>query len=240
MIIQGLQKMTLLDYPEHVACTVFLAGCDFRCPFCHNYELVDPSFFGKDEKALAMEGMTGDKFLDFLSTRKGLLDGVAITGGEPCLRDDLPDFIADIRDAGFQVKLDTNGNHPEMLRKLLDQRLVNFVSMDIKNSPAKYAKTTGLMGIDMDSIKESIQLLINGETPYEFRTTVISQFHEAGDFREIGELIRGAKKYYLQPFLEKETVPDRTLTAPALEEMREYLNIVFDFVEFASLRGIDE
>lgn len=246
MKIQGLQKMTLLDFPEHVACTVFLGGCDFRCPFCHNYELVErPSLSYPDDpmrdKDLdsGLEGITQEQFMDFLTKRRGLLDGVAITGGEPCLRKDLPEFIATIRDAGFLVKLDTNGNHPDMLGNLLRQNLVNFVSMDIKNSPEKYAETAGLMAIDLDPIKESISLLVNGDIPYEFRTTVMSKFHEDRDFHEIGKLINGAKKYFIQPFIDRDTVPDHSLEAPPLEDMRRFKDIASEYVEFVGLRGID-
>ena len=246
MKIQGLQKMTLLDFPEHVACTVFLGGCDFRCPFCHNYELVespsaaypDDPMRDKDSKT-GLEGITQDQFMKFLLGRRGLLDGVAITGGEPCLRKDLPEFIATVRDAGFLVKLDTNGNHPEMLGNLLKQNLVNFVSMDIKNSPAKYAETAGLMAIDMDPIKESVALLINGTVSYEFRTTVMSRFHIDDDFHQIGTFIKGAKKYYLQPFIDRDTVPDHTLEAPPLEDMRRFRDIASEYVEFVALRGIE-
>ena len=242
MIIQGLQKLTLLDFPEHVACTVFLGGCDFRCPFCHNYELVDPAYshdpMREKGEFIQEAGITEDQFMEFMEKRRGMLDGVAITGGEPCLRKDLPDFIARIRDAGFLVKLDTNGNHPDMLKLLLEQKLVNFVSMDIKNSPEKYARTAGLMAINMDSIRESIDLLINGEIPYEFRTTVIAQFHEEEDFHKMGEMIRGARKYFVQPFIDRDTVPDHSLTAPSLEELRRYVEIASGYVEKAELRGI--
>lgn len=246
MIIQGLQKMTLLDYPGHVACTVFLGGCDFRCSFCHNYELVDPAFFSYPDDPMSdksnsvkLQGITDEQFLDYLRTRKGLLDGVAITGGEPCLRNDLPEFIARIREEGFLVKLDTNGNHPDMLRKLIGQNLVNYVSMDIKNSPAKYAETVGLMAIDMDYIRESIDLLIMGGIPYEFRTTVIDQFHEADDFREIGEMIRGAEKYFIQPFVDRETVPDHSLSAPSIDDLRQYRDIASEYVKSVSIRGME-
>ena len=241
MVIQGIQKMTLLDYPGHVACTVFLGGCDFRCPFCHNYELVvgREGEYGEDFQPLSDPAMTEEEFFDFLLKRKGLLDGVAITGGEPCLRKDLPEFIAAIKDAGFLVKLDTNGNHPEMLKLLLNQKLIDYVAMDIKNSPKKYAETIGLMGINLESIMESISLLINGDVPYEFRTTVISQFHESEDFHEIGKMIQGAKKHYLQPFVDRDMVPDHSLSAPSHEELKEYLGISSKYVEFAAIRGLE-
>ena len=230
MKIQGLQKMTLLDYPGRVACTVFLGGCDFRCPFCHNFELVS----GSMPEALAEE-----EFFAFLAKRRGLLDGVAITGGEPCLRKDLPDFIATIREAGFAVKLDTNGNHPQMLARLTESGLVDYVALDIKNSPGKYAKTIGLPEIDLGPIDESIKLLMHGDVDYEFRTTVIREFHEARDFGEIGVWIQGAKRYFLQPFADRDTVPDHTLTAPDIDELYEFRDVSARFVENVEIRGID-
>ena len=178
MLIHGLQKMTLLDFPGHVACTVFLGGCDFRCPFCHNYELVD----GNSSPLLSSE-----ELFSFLRKRKGLLDGVAITGGEPCLRKDLPDLIKEIRKEGFLVKLDTNGNHPDVLSRILSEQIVDYVAMDIKNSPSKYGETIGMKGVDLNPIQESISLLLNSSIEYEFRTTVVNEFHEKNDFVEIGK-----------------------------------------------------
>ena len=230
MKIQGLQKMTLLDYPGRVASTVFLGGCDFRCPFCHNFELVSGPM---------PEALTEEEFFAFLDKRQGLLDGVAITGGEPCLRKDLPDFIACIRDAGFDVKLDTNGNHPRLLAQLLDRGLVDYVAMDIKNSPSKYAETIGLPEIDLVPIDESIKLIMQSGVDYEFRTTVVREFHDAGDFEEIGKWIAGAKRYFLQPFTDRETVPNQTLTAPDSDELHEFRDVSARFVENAEIRGID-
>ena len=231
MKIQGLQKMTLLDYPGRVACTVFLGGCDFRCPFCHNFELV---------VGPAPEAFSEEEFFAFLDKRHGLLDGVAITGGEPCLRVDLPDFIAKIRAAGFPVKLDTNGNHPRMLEHLLAEGLVDYVAMDIKNAPAKYAQTIGLASFDIAPVDESIHMLMDSGVDYEFRTTVIQQFHEAADFEEIGEWIKGARRYYLQAFADRDTVPNRSLSAPCTDDMGKYRDIVAKYVQIAEIRGIDE
>ena len=231
MKIQGLQKMTLLDYPGKVACTVFLGGCDFRCPFCHNFELVE---------GLMPTLMEDDEFFAFLGTRHGLLDGVAITGGEPCLRRDLPEFVAKIREAGFSVKLDTNGNHPAMLACLLDEGLLDYVAMDVKNSPGKYARTIGLPHIDLAPIEESVRLLMRGGVPYEFRTTVIREFHEARDFEEIGAWIEGAEQYFLQPYAQRDTVPDRSLSAPEPASLREFRDVSARFVKNAAVRGIDE
>ena len=230
MKIQGLQKMTLLDFPGKVACTVFLGGCDFRCPFCHNFELACGP---------APEAVTEEEFFAFLGKRRGLLDGVAITGGEPCLRRDLPQFAERIREAGFAVKLDTNGNHPQMLARLVEGGLVDYVAMDVKNAPSKYAETIGLPAIDLAPINESIALLLKGDVPYEFRTTVVREFHEAGDFEEIGAWIHGAERYFLQPFADRDTVPDRRLSAPDPDKLHRYREIAGRHVKLAEIRGLD-
>ena len=173
MKIHGLQKMTLLDYPGKVACTVFLGGCEFRCPFCHNADLLDPN---------APAQMDDEELLRFLKTRTGLLDGVAITGGEPLLRQDLPDLLVRIRDLGYLVKIDTNGNHPARLKRILDEGLADYVAMDVKNSPQRYGETVGIPGFDMTRISESIGILLSSDTEYEFRTTVVKQFHDEASF----------------------------------------------------------
>ena len=230
MKLQGLQKMTLLDYPGRVACTVFLGGCDFRCPFCHNFELVVgplPTYMEEDE------------FFAFLDKRHGLLDGVAITGGEPCLRRELPDFIARIKDAGFPVKLDTNGSNPTMLGSMLERGLIDYVAMDVKNAPAKYAKTVGLRDIDLAPINKSIALLKDAGIEYEFRTTVVRELHEAADFEQIGRWIEGADRYFLQPFESNDAVPDRTLSAPDPEQLHAFRDIAATYVKMAAIRGTD-
>ena len=230
MLIHGLQKMTLLDFPGHVACTVFLGGCDFRCPFCHNFELVVGPF---------PPAIPEDEFFAFLGKRHGLLDGVAITGGEPCLRPDLPEFIGKIRDAGFKVKLDTNGAHPQMLARLLDAGMLDYVAMDIKNSRGKYALTVGLPQIDLAPIDESIRLLRASGIDHEFRTTVVRELHEPADFEEIGRWIAGAPRYYLQAFTPNDQVPDPTLSSPTPEQMEEFRAIAAPHVQLAAIRGTD-
>ncbi|MDO4193976.1 MAG: anaerobic ribonucleoside-triphosphate reductase activating protein [Erysipelotrichaceae bacterium] len=230
MKIHGLQKMTLLDFPGRVACTVFTGFCDMRCPFCHNYELVDGS---------APAIMTSDELFSFLSKRKGLLDGVAITGGEPCLNEELPDLLRKIRDMGFQTKLDTNGNHPQMLKRILDEGLIDYAAMDVKNSRAKYAMTIGLSRFDTKNIEESIDLLKHSDIDYEFRTTVVHEFHEDADFEEIGQMIPGAKHYFLQCFTDRDTVPFGNLTAPAQEDLERYAEIVRKYVKDTQIRGMD-
>ena len=228
MKLHGLQKMTLLDFPGHVACTVFLGGCDFRCPFCHNFELVDGT---------APAVMDDTEFFAFLEKRHGLLDGVAITGGEPCLHPDLPDFIRKIREMGFSVKLDTNGYHPALLKELLDENLVDYVAMDIKNSPEHYAQTVGLKELDLSPVRESVRLLMEGSVDYEFRTTVVDELHKEEDFRAMGKWIRGAKQYFLQPFTDRDTVPFAGFHAPSDEKLHTYADIMREFVPATAIRG---
>ena len=230
MKIHGLQTMTLLDFPGAVACTVFLGGCDFRCPFCHNFELVDGS---------AQPLMDDEELLSFLAKRKGLLDGVAITGGEPCLHVGLPDLLEKIRAMGFATKLDTNGYHPERLQEILNRGLVDYVAMDVKNSPAKYAATCGLETVDLDKVRRSIQLLMDGPADYEFRTTVVAEFHQAADFEAIGRMIRGARRYFLQCFTDRDSVPFGNLHAPSAQDLRAYADIVRPYVPDVNLRGVD-
>ena len=229
MKIHGLQKMTLLDFPGKVACTVFLGGCDLRCPFCHNAELIDGA---------APAVMEEEELLAFLKKRQGLLEGVALTGGEPLLRgDDLLRLAEKIRELGYPLKLDTNGTHPERLQKIIDRGLVSYVAMDIKNSPEIYAETCGLSQMDLAPVRESVSLLMEGRTDYEFRTTTMAELHDAESFRKIGEWIRGAKRYYLQKFTDRDTVPFEGFHAPADGEMAQYLAIAREYVPEAEIRG---
>ena len=230
MLIHGLQKMTLLDFPGHVACTVFLSGCDLRCPFCHNFELAE-------NKAPAL--MTDEEFFAFLKKRSGLLDGVAVTGGEPCLNAELPGFLKRCRDMGFMTKLDTNGHHPKMLERVLSEGLADYVAMDIKNSPRKYAMTAGVKHVDMDRIRSSIALLMGGDTDYEFRTTVVREFHEEDDLRQIGGMIAGAKRYFLQSFTDRDTVPFGGFSAPDRQTLEKYAAAAREYVPNTGLRGVD-
>ncbi|MBQ7058691.1 MAG: anaerobic ribonucleoside-triphosphate reductase activating protein [Firmicutes bacterium] len=230
MKIHGLQKMTLLDFPGHVACTVFTGGCDFRCPFCHNFELVDGS---------APPVMEDEELIAFLEKRKGLLDGVAFTGGEPCLQKNLPDLMRRVKSMGYAVKLDTNGNHPEMLRRMMEEGLVDYVAMDIKNSPEKYAMTAGLEKLDLSAVKESARLLMEGNVNYEFRTTVVAEFHEEEDFVVIGEWLKGAKAYYLQSFTDRDSVPFGNLHAPSREEIYTFCRTMQRNIPNTHVRGVD-
>lgn len=231
MDIQGLQKMTLLDFPGRVACTVFLSGCDLRCPFCHNSELIEP---GQAESV-----MTEEEFLSFLKKRKGLLDGVVFTGGEPLLRHELPELIRKVRDLGYPVKLDTNGNHPAQLKKVLSEKLVDYVAMDIKNCREKYAVTCGLETMPIEKIDESIHMLMEGGCNYEFRTTVVKQLHDRDSFIGIAEWIRGAKRYYLQSFTDRDTVLYDGFSAPDPKEIRAWADLVRPHVGLCEVRGVD-
>ena len=228
MKIHGLQKMTLLDFPGRVACTVFFGGCDFRCPFCHNWELLDGSCPPLLDDA---------ELLRFLEKRKGLLDGVCITGGEPLLQKELPQLAEKIKLLGYPLKLDTNGNHPDTLRTMLEGGLVDYVAMDIKNAPERYAETVGLPELDLAPVRESAAMLLGGTVDYEFRTTVIDQLHDEASFEAIGAWIQGAKRYFLQPFTDRDTVPFEGLSAPSDEKLGRYLEIVRPFVQEASIRG---
>ena len=228
MLIHGLQKMTLLDYPGRVACTVFLGGCGLRCPFCHNAGLIDGS---------AAPVMDSEELVAFLKKRRGLLDGVAVTGGEPLLRD-LSPLLSEIKALGYPVKLDTNGTRPDRLRSLIDRKLVDYVAMDIKNSPERYAETVGLAEFDLGPVYASIALLLSGGTDYEFRTTVVEEFHSRESFLSIGEMIRGARKYFLQPFTGRDGVPSPGLHAPAPAVIETYAKAVEPFVSSVSIRGM--
>ncbi len=230
MIIHGLQKMTLLDFPGKVACTVFLGWCDFRCPFCHNWELIDGS---------APAQLDDKELMAFLQKRRGLLEGVAITGGEPMLNKDLPQLLRDIRELGYMTKVDTNGNHPEMLERVLDEGLADYIAMDIKNSREKYAQTIGFEAFDTVNVEKSIHLIIGSGVGYEFRTTVVDELHDEDSFKGIGELIEGAGKYFLQKFTDRDSVPFGGLSAPSDDKMRKYLDIIRPYVKSASLRGVD-
>ncbi len=228
----GLQKLTLLDYPGHMACTVFTGGCNFRCPFCHNRSLV---FLNENDSEISEEDIFA-----FLKTRNKILDGVCITGGEPLLHKGIRPFIERVRDLGLKVKLDTNGSNYEALKGLIDDGLVDYVAMDIKNSPAKYALTCGLENIDLSQIEKSKDLLLEGKTEYEFRTTVVREFHEVGDFKEIGEWIRGAKNYYLQNFEDHGTCIRSGLSEADPDTLVKMKETAAPYVEHIDIRGIKE
>jgi len=202
MIIGGFQKLTLIDYPGKLATTVFTSGCSFRCPFCHNPELVVGT--GRD---LSLHNNSEKEFFEFLKKRKDKLQGVCITGGEPTIQTDIIEFIRKIKKMGFLVKLDTNGSRPDVLKKIIDLKLVDYIAMDIKNQPKNYAKTIGLVGNKnfcslLDRVKLSVDLIMYSKIPYEFRTTVVPGIHTPKDFLEIAKWIKGARVYWLQKYEE--------------------------------------
>ncbi len=230
-IFAGLQKLTLLDYPGKVACTLFTKGCNFRCPFCHNASLVLRS----DEQ----KTYGNDEILAFLKKRQGVLDGVAITGGEPTLMSGLYDFIKQVKELDYSVKLDTNGTRPDLLKRLVNDGLVDYVAMDIKNSPEKYAYTCGLPeSYDLSKIEESKNFLMEGKVDFEFRTTVAKPFHSEEDFQKIGEWLKGREKYFLQQFKDSGDIIGQEIYSFNESEMEKFLNILLPFVPNAQLRGV--
>ena len=232
MKIFGYQKTTLLDYPEHVAATVFTGGCNFRCPFCHNPELV----FG-DPKEFAMDPQ---EIFAHLNKRKGILDGVCITGGEPTLQPDLEDFIRQIKDLGYEVKLDTNGFAPKVLQKLLDAHLLDYVAMDLKATKEKYGLAVGIPALDISKIEESVEILLHCNIPYEFRTTVVKGIHEIEDFEAMAEWIAGCNAYYLQQFRDGDLIMKESgFSAFDVEEMQKMAEICGKHMKHVALRGVD-
>ena len=230
MNIQGLQKLTLLDYPGKMACIIFTAGCNLRCPFCHNSALViNPP---KESE------FSVDEILDFLKKRQGILEGVVITGGEPLLQNDLEDFIVKIREIGYSVKLDTNGTFPDRLRNLIDKGLLDYVAMDVKASPGGYPPSVGIGGYDVSKINESINLLLEGRVDYEFRTTVVREFHSIFDMKYLGEWLKGAKRHYLQAFKDSGELIGFGLSAVPKAEMDEMRKIMLEYVDLCEIRGI--
>ena len=236
MNIAGLQKMTLLDFPGKVACTVFFQGCNFRCPFCHNSGLLP----GQGQPL-----MDDEELLGFLEKRKGLLDGVCVTGGEPTLQRSLPQLLERIKALGYAVKLDTNGAQPQVLRELLESGLVDYVAMDIKNSREEYPKTAGMREELLPHVEESIRYLLSGKVEYEFRTTVVQQLHSAASIEAMGNWVcslgdgEKPKNWYLQSYVDRESVLEGGLSAPAKENMEKYSQILGLYTECISLRGVD-
>ncbi len=227
MKIYGLQKLTLLDFPEHTACTVFTAGCNMRCPFCHNASLVE----GRGE---AMEPA---EIMAFLKKRHGLLDGVAITGGEPLLQPDIAEFIKEIKSMGYAVKLDTNGSLPQKLKVLLDEKLLDYVAMDIKNSPDDYEKAAGCH-VDFEKIAESMVLLRESGTPYEFRTTVVKGIHTEESLKGIAAILKPADKWFLQQYVDSGDILGNGTDAFTPEEMRALHAAVISVFPNTTLRGL--
>ncbi|MCI8281495.1 MAG: anaerobic ribonucleoside-triphosphate reductase activating protein [Lachnospiraceae bacterium] len=231
MNIQGLQKTTLLDYPKHVAATIFFGGCNFRCPFCHNGNLVlSPNttpVYGPDD------------VLTFLEKRKGILDGVCITGGEPTLQTELVPFLSEIKKLGLSIKLDTNGYQPQILKELCQNGLVDYVAMDIKGTPEKYAKICGLSNMDVSRIVDSAAFLLGGSVAYEFRTTVTREFHQKEDFAAIASWLAGADAYYLQSYQFSPQVISPRFSAYTIKELTSFQNLLFRTISHVEIRGTD-
>lgn len=231
MQLSGLQKLTLLDFPGKMACTAFTAGCNFRCPFCHNASLVTGDL-------AALPKMSESEFFSFLEKRQGILEGVCITGGEPTLQKDILSFIKKINALGFAVKLDTNGARPDVLKEILDSGAVSYVAMDIKNSKAEYPKTVGIENFDITPVLESVNLLKNGKTPFEFRTTVVSGLHTPESIREIGEWIGAVDNYFLQSFVDSGDLICEGFVGFDQKTMQNLLNVIKPLVPSTKIRGI--
>ena len=229
MIIKGLQKLTLLDYPGKMACTVFTAGCNFRCPFCHNASLVT----NIDEERISEE-----EFFSFLQKRQGIIEGVCITGGEPTLQPDLKEFLKKIKDLDYSIKLDTNGYRPEVLKDVVNSGFVDYVAMDIKNSQAKYALTCGIENLDVAKINESVEFLMSGVVDYEFRTTIVKELHTEDDIQDIVSWIKDAKKYFLQGFIDSGDLICTGYSGYNKTELQKLLNIAKNDLSVTELRGI--
>lgn len=231
MNIYGFNKTTLLDYPGKLAATVFLGGCNFRCPYCHNSDLV---FLPE-----SAEQIDESTVLKVLSTRRAILEGVCISGGEPTLSHDLERFILEIKNLGYLIKLDTNGSNPNTIKDLVKYDLIDYVAMDIKNTKNKYMLTSGYNHINLSSISESVDFLLSSLIDYEFRTTVVKELHTPSDLLGIGEWIKGAKAYYLQSYEDRETVISPGFSSYSKEEMHEFLIMLAPYAQTVQLRGVD-
>lgn len=229
MKIAGIQKLSLLDYPDKTCATIFTAGCNFRCPFCHNARLViNPA---------EAEEISEEEILSFLKKRQGLLDGVCITGGEPLLQHGLEDFIKKVRELGFEIKLDTNGYFPDRLAALLASGMIDFVAMDIKNSLSRYAETAGLSSLDTAVIEKSIAIIRESGVPYEFRTTVVRELHTESDILDIATMLKGAKRYALQHFKDSGELIEDGLSGYSDEEMEAFSNEIKPFFDEVIIKG---
>ncbi len=231
MEIHGLQKLTLLDFPGHTACTVFTGRCNFRCPFCQNASLV--------LRPESLARIPEEDVFAFLEKRRGLLDGVAVTGGEPTLQPDLPEFLRRVKDLGFETKLDTNGARPDMLRRLLAEGLADYVAMDIKSSPAGYARCAGVSDKVLTPVRESAALLEECGIPHEFRTTAVKGLHSPADFKAIGEWLAGTEAYYIQSYADSGDILAPGFAAFSHEELEALLAAVQPYIPHALLRGVD-
>lgn len=232
-MIAGLQKMTLLDFPGKVACTVFLQGCNYRCPFCHNSGLLT----GAGEQL-----MTDEEFFAFLESRKGLLDGVCVSGGEPTLMADIREFLGRIREMGFCVKLDTNGSRPQVLKALVGEKLVDYVAMDVKNGPSRYGETVGA-NENISALEESLRFLMEDTVDYELRTTLVLPLHDEASVEEMGRWLaslspgKKPRQLFLQSFVDRESVLYDGLSAPAADTVLRWADTLSQYVEKIAVRG---
>ena len=233
MKIVGIQKLTLLDYPGKVACTVFLNGCNFRCPYCHNAELL-----GDGDEVMTVAGL-----LAFLRKRQGILEGVCITGGEPTLHPELPALLREVRALGYAVKLDTNGYRPEILEEVLERGLVDYVAMDLKNGPEGYAETVGVTQVELAKIQQSIRLLMDSSVDFELRTTVVDPLHSGESITSMAKWLlettngKPIPRLFVQPFVDRDTVPVGGFSAPTGEELEQFCRILGPCAERVELRG---
>ena len=231
MQIHGFNKSTLLDYPRHLAATIFVGGCNMACPFCHNGSLVlNPN---------SQPTINPNEILNYLGKRKNILEGVCISGGEPTLYKDITGFIGQIKELGYKVKLDTNGTNPTLIKDLIDGGLIDYIAMDIKNSKEKYKITAGNKALSIESIEESISFIMSHKIDYEFRTTIVNELHTKKDMDSIGSWLKGAKAYYLQPYKDSGDIISPGFTSPKKETLITYQDILSNYIENVSIRGID-
>ncbi len=231
MKIYGFQKTTLLDYPGHVAATIFTGGCNFRCPFCHNGGLV----LCPDQ----IRPIEEEAVLAYLKKRKGILEGVCITGGEPTLQPDLKEFLRKVKAEGYQVKLDTNGYNPRITGEMMEEGLADYVAMDVKASLPNYARAAGCPDLDLSRIRESIGILKSGRVPYEFRTTVVKGIHTVEEFDAVGQLLEGSRVYYLQSFRNSGEVLQKGFCAFLPDEMEKIAEMARKYIDKVELRGVE-
>ena len=231
MTINGFNKTTLLDYPGKIASTIFLGGCNFRCPFCHNSGLV---LSPKEQPVIPVH-----EVLQVLKKRQGILEGVCITGGEPTQNKELFLLIDRIKELGYPIKLDTNGSHPWILKKLVKNHMIDMVAMDIKSSKESYAKVAGCKNLDLKPICESVDFLLSDAIPYEFRTTVVRELHTSADFRSIGQWITGCNAYYLQAYKDSPEVIRPGYSSYSRKELDSFCKILSETIPAVYVRGID-
>lgn len=225
--ISGFNKLTLLDYPDHTACIIFTQGCNYKCPFCHNASLIDSSKDGNYDE---------EEILKFLIKRKNVLEGICISGGEPLIQKGLKEFLIKIKDIGYKIKIDTNGSYPEVLKDLIDNKLVDYVAMDIKNDLGNYKKTTGIT--NTDNVKKSIEILLNSNIDYEFRTTIVKELHSIDNIVNIAKMIKGTKKYYLQKFIDSGDILKDGFNSLNDIEMKKIEKEIKKYIPNVKVRGI--